>query len=142
MASLKEVSICFCECSGKILMLNRSLTKSEGGKWTAPSGKCEVGEAPIDTARRELFEETGIEAKSERLISKGVLIQKNENLSVRLHLFMISLRSFPNDILLSSKEHTSYLWVTPQEALALPLMLGASDCIRKVFAEENVCQLD
>ena len=33
---------------------------SKGGHWGLPKGTPEKGEEPIDTARRELFEETGI----------------------------------------------------------------------------------
>ena|SRR3989338_5660698 len=33
---------------------------SKGGHWGLPKGTPEKGEEPVDTARRELFEETGI----------------------------------------------------------------------------------
>jgi predicted NUDIX family NTP pyrophosphohydrolase len=33
--------------------------KKDSGSWTIPKGECEEGEDPIDTAKREFFEETG-----------------------------------------------------------------------------------
>ena len=36
--------------------------------WEAPAGMLEAGEAPIDTARRELLEETGYRAESLRFV--------------------------------------------------------------------------
>jgi 8-oxo-dGTP pyrophosphatase MutT (NUDIX family)/ATP-dependent protease ClpP protease subunit len=48
---------------GKILMIQRSLTDDfEGGKYAFPGGKIEEGEEPIDSARREFNEETGLTA--------------------------------------------------------------------------------
>ena len=43
------------------------------GKWVAPGGKVEHGESPHDTARREMFEETGL--KADDLILRGLCTQ-------------------------------------------------------------------
>lgn len=56
------------ECSSSVLMvgdrfvmLHRPDTaRSYPGRWSLVSGKMEAGESPIDTAKREVLEETGI----------------------------------------------------------------------------------
>lgn len=50
---------------GLILMQQR---KYPHGKWGLPGGLMELGESTIDTARRELFEETGLTVGSLKLL--------------------------------------------------------------------------
>jgi ADP-ribose pyrophosphatase YjhB (NUDIX family) len=48
---------------GKVLLVRRGYAASPWfGSWCAPGGFCEVGEHPIETAEREVLEETGIAA--------------------------------------------------------------------------------
>ena len=48
---------------GRILLTRFALAgHPDHGKWTLPGGKMEWGETPEETARREFFEETGLEA--------------------------------------------------------------------------------
>lgn len=51
---------------GNVLLLHRN-KEPNLGLWVAPGGKIELGESPQDTARREMVEETGLEAKDLRL---------------------------------------------------------------------------
>jgi len=44
--------------AGRVLALERA---DRSGSWQTPQGGLESGEEPLDAARRELFEETGIE---------------------------------------------------------------------------------
>ncbi|MFQ5345082.1 MAG: NUDIX domain-containing protein [Mariprofundus sp.] len=46
----------------EILLLKRPIGVPQGGLWSFPGGKVESGEMPLDTARRELLEETGLSA--------------------------------------------------------------------------------
>lgn len=45
---------------GKILFMHR-LSQHGHGTWSTPGGHVEYGEAPTDTVRREVLEETGME---------------------------------------------------------------------------------
>lgn len=46
---------------GKVLLIRRGHVESPWhGAWCAPGGFCEVGEHPIETAEREVREETGL----------------------------------------------------------------------------------
>ncbi len=52
--------------SGRILLQQRTFPK---GIWGLPGGLMELGESTEDTARRELYEETGLQAKELHLIN-------------------------------------------------------------------------
>lgn len=47
---------------GQDVLLVQRATGSYAGLWSAPGGHLEAGENPIDAARRELLEETGLTA--------------------------------------------------------------------------------
>ena len=49
---------------GTLLAMRRAKTKDAGpGLWETLSGRVEVGEAPLETAAREVLEECGLEVK-------------------------------------------------------------------------------
>ena len=51
--------------------------------WELPGGLAEIGEAPDETARRELLEETGLRAELGRLT--GVYLEPDHDLGPMLH---------------------------------------------------------
>jgi uncharacterized protein len=62
-----QVAACYLEIDGKLLVLQSAAGALESGRWGVPAGKLEKNETPESAARRELFEETGIEALSDDL---------------------------------------------------------------------------
>jgi 8-oxo-dGTP pyrophosphatase MutT (NUDIX family) len=56
------------DSDGRVLLGRRSDT----GRWALPGGIIDPGEEPADAAVREIFEETGVVAVPERLVSIGV----------------------------------------------------------------------
>jgi len=57
--------------SGEVLLLKRPKEAHQGGLWSFPGGKVEGDEMPLDTAVRELKEETGLSGKLWRHIVKS-----------------------------------------------------------------------
>ncbi len=53
--------------NGRILLTRISPMGYPAGMWTLPGGGVEHGESPNDTVRRELYEETGLQARSAKL---------------------------------------------------------------------------
>ncbi|MGE0615590.1 MAG: NUDIX domain-containing protein [Bacteriovoracia bacterium] len=62
-----------------VLMLHRNGEKHasgqdfHGGKWNGLGGKFELGESPIQCARREFFEEAGVDLPENAFVPLGVL---------------------------------------------------------------------
>ncbi len=52
---------------GRVLLLERS---DVAGAWQFPQGGLDAGESPLDAARREVEEETGISARALRLLGR------------------------------------------------------------------------
>jgi ADP-ribose pyrophosphatase YjhB (NUDIX family) len=57
-------AVIFDEKRGKILLTRRT----DNGLWCLPGGKMESGESVEECCRREVFEETGLEVQTRRLI--------------------------------------------------------------------------
>lgn len=62
-------------CGGRVLMLHRVTREHDfhKGKWNGLGGKCEPDESPLETARRELLEESGLDLPEAAFRSLGIL---------------------------------------------------------------------
>ena len=69
---------------GEILLLKRPDDAHCGGLWSLPGGKVEGEEMPLDTAVRELREETGLAGKYWRHLGKASHRYPDANLSFLL----------------------------------------------------------
>ncbi|HSO27448.1 MAG TPA: 8-oxo-dGTP diphosphatase [Anaerolineales bacterium] len=70
---MKLATLCYVQRNGKTLMVHR-VKKSDDmhlGKWNGLGGKFEPGETPEECARREIYEESGLEVRDLEL--KGFL---------------------------------------------------------------------
>lgn len=122
-----EVAACYIEVDGKLLLLERCPTTSEGKTWGVPAGKIEKGETPLQGAVRELFEETGIRVSSSQMKEIGKLFVRKHKGDFVYHMFETKIETAPNIIL--SPEHTQHRWVGDQEVQKLPLISGAKEAL-------------
>ena len=70
---MKLATLCYVRRPGQTLMIHRVKKPNDmhQGKWNGLGGKLESGETPEECARREIFEESGLQVQ--RLILKGFL---------------------------------------------------------------------
>ncbi|MBS0620869.1 MAG: NUDIX domain-containing protein [Verrucomicrobia bacterium] len=124
-----EVAACYLEVGDKVLLLQLAPGKSEEGLWGVPAGKMEMGETPLQTAIRELYEETGITLDIP-FRSLGTLYMQKPHIHYAYHLFYVQLPS-PLEIRLSL-EHQNFLWASREDLKTLPLMVGAEPALTLV----------
>jgi 8-oxo-dGTP diphosphatase len=85
-----EATLCHV-IRGRRLLLKKANRGISVGKWNAPGGKFEPGEAPEECARREVLEETGLRVS--QLFYHGTLtfmMDGGKTLHTRGHLFSTS----------------------------------------------------
>lgn len=121
-----EVSASYVEHNGRFLLMKRSTHKPFGNTWGVPCGKAEAGETSIQTAKRELFEETSI--SSNNLEALGPLYLRSDTIDYVYHMHKIVLDEKP-DLKIHHDEHTEARWVTIDEALKLPLIPGGEEAL-------------
>jgi len=69
---------------GKVLLAKRA-KKAGFGMWSLPGGHIETGEPVRDAALRELYEETGVTARLDRLLECMDIIHRDETGTVIFH---------------------------------------------------------
>jgi 8-oxo-dGTP diphosphatase len=73
---------------GRLLLVQRTRPPS-AGLWSFPGGHIEPGEAAIDAARREVLEETGIEARLAGIAGIKDVVHRNDSGGVLFHRVII-----------------------------------------------------
>lgn len=129
-----HVVTAFLEHGGEVLILRRSKkVGSYQGKWAGVSGYLEdrTDEAQ---ARLEIEQETGLGAKSIRLLKKGAPVEVlDRDLGRRwvVHPFLFRIRS-PQDIRMDW-EHTETRWIKPSQLSKFPTVPGLKDALEAVL---------
>lgn len=122
-----EISGCFVVCGDEMLLVLRQDHKPQGNTWGQPAGKVEPGEAAICSARRELLEETGIDA-NEGLKHFETAYVSYPDYDFTYHMFLVELADKPKTKVDLSC-HKEHRWFKPRDALALPLIPELDRCI-------------
>lgn len=93
-------------------------------QWTMPGGKIEDGEAPIEAARREVFEETGLTVTDLEPIWSGTRPSvKTERGLVEIHVFGTVTRASQDDVVVG--EGQAMVFLSPDQARARDLGVTA-----------------
>lgn len=75
---------------GKILLTQRHPNKAWGLKWECSGGAIVAGESPVDSAKRELEEETGITVSEEKVVYLGKTIMENYQCIMYTYIVFLS----------------------------------------------------
>lgn len=103
---MKQSAVCGLIVGDRILILKRQYRVNKSNGWCLPGGKVEPGEAIVDGAIRETFEESGITIKDP--IYVGQCASGSGEFMVNVYYTIL------NDIekvTLSVREHSDYFWV-------------------------------
>ena len=101
---------------GSFLIMQRDFKKHLVGMWEATAGgSALLGEQPIDCAKRELFEETGIIPST--IIQVDTMIHKPRH-AIYCEFICIT-ETNKNAIKLQKGETIAYKWVTQKELLSM-----------------------
>ncbi len=130
---MQEGGDCLMEYDGKILLLFRS--KKDGvevGTWCPPGGKMESGETVTEAIIREIFEETGMRMESKDIQHLFRSFVRYPTFDFVWNTHRAILAELPR-VILQQEEHSDFCWVTPEEALRLPLIKDEDACIRRCY---------
>jgi 8-oxo-dGTP pyrophosphatase MutT (NUDIX family) len=114
---------------GRILLIRNSYK----GVYTMPAGKIERGEVAIHAARRELWEEVGIDVPVEALRETFEVLNRSEYKRDRVRVFDVRLEQ-PPEIRLDGREVVWAGYREPGAALELPLHPAVAAYIRGTLA--------
>jgi len=105
---------------GQMLLAQRAKGPSTAvGRWGFPGGMHEVGETVLAAARRELKEETGIDAKPARVIDAFDVIGKDPDGRLRAHYVLVCVvLDWEAGAGAPIEDATAVGWYTVDEALA------------------------
>lgn len=131
-----EIAACFLERDdGQVLFLHRMDNTSQGNAWGIPGGKVDKGETPLQAVVREIKEETGIALSSDAIQPIRTVYISNtvrNKVNYVYHMFRTKYNG-SRAIAINPEEHKGYTWVTPCDALKLPLMDDEEECVLMVY---------
>ncbi|WP_262691065.1 NUDIX hydrolase [Kordiimonas aestuarii] len=105
---------------GNVLLIKRGKPPKAGG-WSLPGGAQELGEAVLETARREALEETGLEIKVLDFLDVIDLMEEDGH-NIKYHYTLIDYLATPTGgTLQAGSDASDACFFSLEEALALPL---------------------
>lgn len=128
-----------------VLFLRRHIEKPYGGTWCLPCGKVNPGEAVVQAAARELFEETklGVPATDLVFVERVAVRYPPEvgGFDFWYHLFRYRVPKIVDidpcgqvPIVLNPQEHTALFWCPPSVAWrSINLIPGEAPCLKRVY---------
>jgi predicted aconitase with swiveling domain/8-oxo-dGTP pyrophosphatase MutT (NUDIX family) len=127
----------------KVLILKRSgRVSTYAGKWAGVSGGLLPGEEPLEAARREIREETGLSLGQQKNAVRAEPIYARDNEMLwEIHPFLVEIHE---ESIALNWEHDEYLWISPDEIgnyQTVPKLDKVIDSLlkKRPSAEKKVC---
>lgn len=90
------------------------------------------GEAMVEAVQREVYEETGIGEDLSSFQFQRTLYVRYPEYDFDYHVFFLKLPHKPR-IHLAPREHRSFTWIKPLDALSLPLIPDEEGAVQYFF---------
>ncbi len=103
------------------------------GKWAFPGGKVERGQDILETLRKEIMEEVGLEIEDFKKFIKDYTFIRPDGHNVVGLCFEIIAKT--EDITIS-EDFEDFKWITPEELLDFDHIEGMVEEVNKVFNKE------
>jgi len=127
-----DVVSCFVEYNGETLLLHRQDHKPEGNTWGVPAGKVDTGESLLEAMTREIQEETGFVLPSSQLSYFGKVFVQYPDYGFIYHIYHTKLDQ-RQKVAINHKEHKNFKWISPENALNMPLIQDLDACIKLFY---------
>lgn len=122
------------ERDGKFLLLKENQGPDKG-LWNIPSGKIELGESPLECAKREVKEEAGLEFSPQNIVAITSIIRRIDRQAQSQILRVIYSGGFSGSINFAGneidevgdREIGEYRWVAPSDVTNSKLSLRHPD---------------
>lgn len=116
---------------GRVLLAQRSKPPLTG-LWSLPGGHIEPGETAEAAARRELAEETGIEAELKGIAEEADVILRHDDGTPRAHyVITVFYGVWLDGEARAGSDCQAVQWAGPDALDALPMTEGTADVIRR-----------
>jgi nucleoside triphosphatase len=100
------------------------------GKWAFPGGKVEKGQTILETLKREVLEEVGLEIEDSMKFLKDFTFIRSDNHNVVGLVFEVIAKS---DNVTLAEDFDDYKWVTPEEFHSLDFIRGLDEEVKFAF---------
>lgn len=113
------------------------LVKHNKGHWDFPKGHMEQGETEVQTAIREVKEETNINIDIDEM--KRYVVTYNPEPNVVKEVVFFIAKKIDGDILLQEAEISEAEWLEYSQALEQITFQTNKDLLKKVIKDLNIC---
>ena len=117
----------------KFLIIKRSPNETAfPGKWSFPGGKLERGENIMQTLKREVKEEVGLEIENNyKKFLKDFTFIRTDGINVVGMCFEVKAKH--ENVIIPKKEFDEYKWVTPEEFESYDHIEGMEEEVNLAF---------
>jgi len=119
---------------GHEVLLVRRLNEPSRGRWSLPGGAVELGETVQEAARREVWEECGLQVKPGEVLAVVDNIVRDEAGRVRFHYVLIDLLAeYISGEVAAASDIGDARWVREEELQELDVTEKAGQFVRKML---------